>query len=474
MTSFYHAFFLAVVTCLAMPAAAQFETRSSVPLFRADAPNSPAPGDFNRDGKLDFAVTSVFGNAVAVVVGNGDGTFKAPVFYRAGENPQAVVTADVNHDGKLDLVVGNKLSGNVSVLLGSGDGTFQAAVNYDLPSGSGGATWVGVGDFNNDGNPDIVAITLYSTCGSGQGDCVVVFLGNGDGTFRTPPLNTSTNDSLSEFAIGDFDNDGTLDLAVTESSIVSGGVQIFLGNGDGTFRMGVLVPYFGWLHAARLTKSGNLDLVVSNNALNVFIGNGDGTFQGPTSYPPFTAWTAIADFNGDGIPDIAATEDNTGKQALLYVGDGDGTFQPAIPFGTAREPAFITAGDFNGDHKPDILFTAGKANAYAMVTMLNTGVVAFSPSTPLNFNKQTVGTTSAPQTVALTNTGKTALTISSMQASSQFAVTSTCGSSVATGANCSISVTFSPTSTGPKSGTATIHDSASSKPQVIQLYGTGD
>ena len=475
MTRSYHAFLLAFAVCLTSPAFAQFETRTTVHVFPADVANSPVVGDFNRDGKLDFAVTSVYGNLVAVVLGNGDGTFKAPVFYRAGEQPEAVVAADVNHDGKLDLVAGNLVSGNVSVLLGKGDGTFQAAVNYDLPPGSGGATWVGVGDFNNDGKPDIVTLTTTAGCGSGQGDCVAVFLGNGDGTFQTPPLNTSTNDNLYEFAIGDFDNDGTLDLAVIETSIVSGGVQILLGNGDGTFRMGALYPYLGRLAAARLTKSRNIDLVLSNNGLYVLLGNGDGTFQAPTtSYPPATNWIAITDFNGDGIPDIAATEANTGSQALLYLGNGDGTFQPAITFGTAREPGFIAAGDFNGDRKPDILFTAGKPDARFVSVMLNAGAAYFSPSTPLNFGKQAVGTTSSPKAVTLTNTGKSALTISSMKASAQFGVTSTCGSSVATGANCPINVTFSPTSTGAKSGTVTIHDSASSKPQVIELTGTGN
>ena len=108
-----------------------------------------------------------------------------------------------------------------------------------------------------------------------------------------------------------------------------------------------------------------------------------------------------------------------------------------------------------------------------VIVLLNTGTVSFSPTTPLNFKKQAVGTTSSPQTVRLTNTGTTTLKISSMKATGQFAMTSTCGSSVAPGANCAISVTFSPQSKGAKSGTVTINDSASSKPMVIELSGTG-
>jgi len=100
-------------------------------------------------------------------------------------------------------------------------------------------------------------------------------------------------------------------------------------------------------------------------------------------------------------------------------------------------------------------------------------VVSFSPTTPLNFEKEAVGKTSAPQTVTLTNTGSAELKIQSMKASAEFAVTSTCGARVAPGAECTISATFSPTKQGAQQGTISIIDNASSKPQVIELLGTG-
>jgi hypothetical protein len=100
-------------------------------------------------------------------------------------------------------------------------------------------------------------------------------------------------------------------------------------------------------------------------------------------------------------------------------------------------------------------------------------VASFSPTTPLNFGKQDVGITSAPQTVTLTNRGSTELKIQSIKASAEFAVTSTCGARVAPGANCKISATFSPTKQGAAQGTISIIDNASTKPQVIELLGTG-
>ena len=463
--------FLVSLCCVGV-ALAQFETRTSVPI---QSPGFVAVGDFNHDGKLDAAVASdSLYTDVMVLLGNGDGPFKPPVLYQAGEEPVAIAAADLNHDGNLDLVVGNYLSSNISVSLGKGDGTFQAAVNYGLPA-LGSATFVAVADVNNDGKPDIVAVD-QGQCG-GSGECVVVFLGNGDGTFQTTSINTSSGYDLSEFAVGDFNNDGNLDLAVSEYYGGANQLQILFGNGDGTFSLGPtylsgLFPRD--LQAAYLDNDRNLDLVVSvNNGMAVLLGNGDGTFRGPTIYPPVTSWLTVADINGDGIADVVATEDNTGSQAVVFFGKGDGTFQPAKTFGTGREPGFIVTGDFNGDRRPDLVFTDGGPRTYYLATMLNTGVVTFSPTTPLNFGKQTVGTTSPAKTVTLTNTGKSALTISSMKSTGQFGMTSTCGTSLAPGANCAINVTFSPTSKGPKSGTVSIKDSASSKPQVIELSGTG-
>lgn len=131
----------------------------------------------------------------------------------------------------------------------------------------------------------------------------------------------------------------------------------------------------------------------------------------------------------------------------------------------------MATGDFNGDRKIDLALAEG---LYSDVfVLLNTGTVAFSPTTPLNFKEQAAGTTSVPQVVTLTNNGTTELTISSMKVAGEFAMTSCCGKTLASAANCTISVTFFPQSQGLKSGKVAIDDRASSKPQVIELRGTG-
>ena len=140
-------------------------------------------------------------------------------------------------------------------------------------------------------------------------------------------------------------------------------------------------------------------------------------------------------------------------------------------FPAGDELNYIAVGDFNRDHHTDLITIDSLANS--LITLLNTGVVSFSPTTPIRFPDQLVGTTSSAQTVTLTNTGTTALTISSTTLKGPFNLNSTCGTTVAPGASCAMNVTFSPTSQGTKSGTISIIDSASSKPQVIVLTGAG-
>jgi Abnormal spindle-like microcephaly-assoc'd, ASPM-SPD-2-Hydin/FG-GAP-like repeat len=206
-------------------------------------------------------------------------------------------------------------------------------------------------------------------------------------------------------------------------------------------------------------------------AISIFLGNGDGTFRAaPTIGADFPAAVRSADFNGDGIQDIVVVTGLTSSVVSVFLGAGDGTFGPEMDF-PAEAAGALTVGDFNGDGLIDIVVGAYLDNE--VITLLNTGAASFSPTTPLTFKKQAIGTKSAAQKVTLTNTGKTPLTISAMKVAGQFGMSSTCGKGVAAGKSCTISVTFSPQSQGAKSGAVTINDSASSKPMVIELSGTG-
>ncbi|HEV3304992.1 MAG TPA: FG-GAP-like repeat-containing protein [Candidatus Sulfotelmatobacter sp.] len=453
----------------ASPALAQFETRGS-----SVAPQSPASvaiGDFNRDGKLDMAVASYpqTVDGISVLLGNGDGTFRAPAYYSGGVNPGSLAAADFRGNGLLDLAAAG--ANGINILLGNGDGTFQPATQYSIP---GAPFFVAAGDFNNDHKLDLVFISFGS---------IGVMFGNGDGTFQSP-IYFSPPHAPSGLGVGDFNHDGKLDLAIGEQFGGSSQVQIYLGNGNGTFQLGNTYAVGvspNSIAVADLRKNGKLDLAVAcsgTGAIFVLLGNGNGTFQQAVSYtgPGFAYWVAVADLNGDGKLDLAGANFSLGTsppttEVSIFLGNGDGTFGPPTNYPSGGENTYIAIGDFNNDKKPDLVVT-DSLNNDALV-LLNTGAVSFSPTTPLVYPPQLLKTESGAQTVTLTNSGTAPLTISSVTAQGEFKVSDNCGKSVNAGAKCTITVHSAPTTEGTLTGTVTIRDSASSKPQVIELSGAG-
>jgi hypothetical protein len=344
---------------------------------------SVAVGDFNGDGKLDLVVANADSNTVGVLLGNGDGTFQTAVTYGSGgEQPYSVAVEDFRGDGKLDIVVANQSScgtcaaGLVGVLLGNGDGTFQTAVTY----GSGGNTaqGVAVADMNGDGKPDILVANQIS-CDACTDGGVGVLLGNGDGTFQTAVTYDSGGNTADSVAVADANGDGKLDLVVANAD--SNTVGVLLGNGDGTFQTAVTYGSGGSgvysVAVEDFRGDGKLDIVVANcgisscsnvqdGSVGVLLGNGDGTFQTAVTYGSGgieTFSVSVGDFNGDGKPDIVVTNCGssncsgvqTGIVGVL-LGNGDGTFQTAVTYGSGGEqPYSVAVGDFNGDGKPDLV-----------------------------------------------------------------------------------------------------------------------
>jgi hypothetical protein len=455
--------------------------------------------DFNGDGKLDIAVVNQSDNTVSILLGNGDGTFEAPKITLALATDGflgAMAAGDVNGDGKLDLVVADYVgsaSGQVAILLGKGDGTFQAPTFITSHAGS---TWPVLADFNKDGKLDLAVANQFGT--------IDVFLGNGDGTFNTPLVLNDVQPNIGSpipiaLAVSDFNLDGNLDLLVgtdisdnTQARNPSGlpaGMQLYLGNGDGTFA----AP--------------------------------QDYLTGAQSFP-----VLVGDFNGDGAPDVAAGDLGENIVSILLnqtpppmsvtplnlafadqlVGTTSATRAITITNnGAAATTITIAAsGDFiqtntcpvspatltvaancrvnvafqptaTGLRNGAITVTHKLAGSPQSVSLSGNGVapVATFDKTSIPFGNQPVGTSSPVQTVNLSNTGATTLIITSIAItganSGDFSQTNACGASVASGSNCSIMVTFKPTTTGTRTGSVSITDTAAGSPQTVSLTGTG-
>jgi hypothetical protein len=283
--------------------------------------------------------------------------------------PEQIVVGDFNGDGKLDLAIGNVYTKTVAVLLGNGNATFAAP--QLIPVG-GQPFNLAVGDFNGDGKLDLAVVD--GSDGSTTGQTVEVSLGKSDGTFQ-PGVRYTTGLSPIGVTVGDFNGDGKLDLAVTNSD--SDTLSILLGNGDGTFRSAVNYPtayYPEFIAAAELSGDGKTDLVVLNSSVNsvsIFLGNGDGTFAPRRDMAVGQApqGLAIADFNGDGKLDlvIANSLDN---DLYVLLGVGDGTFHGQTLIFSGTYPAGVAAADLNRDGKPDLLVANYESNTVSV--MLNT------------------------------------------------------------------------------------------------------
>ncbi len=288
----------------------------------------------------------------------------------------------MNGDGRPDLVVANTCvsgsacgaltAGSVGVLLGNSDGTFQAALIYFTSSTE--VSTVAVADVNGDGKPDIL---VGGACPNGDcinyGATVSVLLGNGDGTFQRGGSYNAVPSGAGSLAVADVNGDGKLDVLAA-----GGAVGVLLGNGDGTFQPEV--SYSGGGDAADsvavadVNGDGKLDLIVANQTMGngtpnggvgVLLGNGDGTFQPAVSYysgGQYAYSVAVGDVNMDGRPDLLVVNYYVGNGNIsdgsvgVLLGNGDGTFQSAVSYASGgSSSSSVAVGDVNGDGKLDLV-----------------------------------------------------------------------------------------------------------------------
>ncbi|HEY8748037.1 MAG TPA: FG-GAP-like repeat-containing protein, partial [Tepidisphaeraceae bacterium] len=372
------------------------------PLGTGSHPRSVALTDINGDGKPDLVVANFSGNSLAVMLGNGNGTFTSQQTYAVGAihtYGMSLVVMDVNGDGKKDAVIASTgATGVVSVLLGNGNGTFAPQNTFS----AGPNTYaVAVADVNGDSKMDLAVADNSSQNGS-----VGILLGNGNRTFQA--LQTVSSGTYPQsIAAGDVTGDGKPDLVA--GLYGTNQLSLMVGNGNGTFKAPVT---FGGgtgptsVTIADVSGDGKQDLVVSDfgsGNIGVLIGNGNGTFLGIRSTFAGTGAfsVAVADVNADGKLDLAVATDNPAGTVSVLLGNGSGVYQAAQTFALGANPVSVAIGDMNGDGKPDIV--AANLNGNSVSFLIENQNINFAGQTytvlPL---LNTIGGTAGADQITLT------------------------------------------------------------------------
>ena len=498
-----------------------------------------AAADFTRYGHVDLAVTRSSGS-VAVLLGNGDGTFQPAVDYAVGAGPQGIAIADFNGDGAPDIAVANAglvngtyTGDTVSILLGNGDGTFRAQQTFATAKGP---LSIAAADLEGAGHLGL-AVATASPFGT-----ISVLRGNGDGTLQSQEEYRSSSHASAQahtILAADLNDDGAVDL-VTANQIpaetgVSTEISVLFGSSDGTWRQAQtydagsvpgsagLANGLSTIVLADLDGDGKLDLISVGNQISVQLGNGDGSFGTPVFYPVSGAIAAVAsDFDNDGFLDLALVGRSMTvlrNSPTVELSGASGVFPPrqvrtvSPPVTTVlgnpdhlalKLSRFIITGDFSQSNNCGSELAAGTQCSVAITfspqaTGVRTGELSVLDAAGRSMAKLALsgqGTTGGPavtlstssltftqvrvathqsQTVQLTNTGGAALSIMSISitGTGEFSQTNNCGASVAISDSCMITVTFSPTFPETQTGAVSIADNASGSPQTVNLTGTG-
>ncbi|GAB1541341.1 hypothetical protein NUACC21_40120 [Scytonema sp. NUACC21] len=358
-------------------------------------PQSLTTGDFNKDGYFDLAVVqqTTTSHSVVVLLGDGSAGFDNIGDYAVGTNPVFVTTGLLNSDAQLDLIVANSGSNSVSILFNNGDGNFGSATS--IPVGGLGAnpTSAIAGDFDKDGDVDL-AVTTVTTNSSN----VAVLLNNGNGSFVSA-ANYAVGSNPQSIVVGDFNNNGILDLAV--ANFGSGTVSVLSGRGNGTFIDAVNYTVGSnpkSIVTGDFNSDGRLDIAVaksSSDRVAVLLGRDNGTFGTAVDFNTGAnpSSLTIADFNKDGKSDLVVA--NSGAATLsILLGDGGGSFSSPININVgsnATNPISVATADFDGDNKFDIAVANAGSNNVAVLLNVSTNAAPINkvPVTPQTTNEET-------------------------------------------------------------------------------------
>jgi hypothetical protein len=320
--------------------------------YPSEGIGSLAVGNVNGDSHPDLLGASAGTDRVAVLLGAGDGTFGAATTFTTGPFPFSVALADFNHDSKLDIATADYLSSNVSILLGNGAGGF--GTHTEFTAGQNPYS-VAVGDFDRDTNPDLAVAYIGANAG------IAILRGNGSGGFSAPTIIPLPDTGAQAVVVADFNEDSKPDLAATYNpgTNTSGTSWIFFGDGNGGFSAPLTYAMGGLMVAADFDSDSHTDLAIadSNLATTVLLGDGDGHFKQVFAFGAVLG--TVGDFNGDGLPDMAAPSYRANEVLVTY-NTTPGYVRPrgATPLRASLVPAYGACTSPDATHGAPLAFPA--------------------------------------------------------------------------------------------------------------------
>ncbi len=452
-------------------------------------PEGLTVGDFNGDGRPDIATSNGASDDVSLLLGNGNGTFRAAYAVGVGESPMGLATGDFNRDGTPDLAVAETGAHRVSILAGQGRGAFAPPVSY--PSGQG-PTALSVGDVDGDGDQDLVVVN------SGRFGHYAPFswsiLLNRDGGFLPPRrFESQGRDGLfpTDVSLADLDDDGLPDVTVTWSQPSwrrpNGYVSVFRNRGGGRLTPWRTIPAGFTLSAVTQTDvdaDGAPDLLAASmftDSVNVLLRRGSGGYTKPAHLDAGFGPVALAceDLDGDGARDLMAVN-RASRSVSILLGRGDGSFQPAGQYAVGAAPTAMGIEDFNGDGLPDIV-TANSGSDDVSILLSGTAVIpSMALSTDaLRFAEDVRAPAHRTLPVTVSNVGLGPLRIAGVALegpdAQAFSVDEApcVGVTLAMGERCALPVHFTSTARGTHQAQLRIFDNAPGGPRVVTLRGTG-
>ncbi len=449
-------------------------------------PSSIAFGDFNNDGKNDLAVTNQVSNTVSVLISNGNGTFQGHVDYPTAKSPYFVGVADLDGDGRQDLAVGasSATANRVSTLLGNGNGTFQFHVDHvTLALSQGPSEALGIADFNGDGAVDIAAANQIA-------NTVSIFLNN------PVPVAVPASLNFGAFNLGQPSSAQTVTLSNSGSASLNSLSVSLTGTNPGSYSEASTCGTALAIDANCTTQvtftpidvgnqNANLSFIdtAPNTPQNVALtgqGNGAGARLGVSSltFPVTLVGSSSV------IQKVSLT--NYGNMNLTLTSFTSSSTSFKVALGNCVSP--LLPGQnclLNAQFMPrasglltgTLTLTDNAFNSPQTVSVSGTGTFGMLQPPSIAFAPQAVGTTSNPQTITLTNKGTKAITIVlpiTVTDATNFTIQSTtCTSSLAAGASCTINVVFNPQSVGIFNASVVINDDGTGSPETVPVSGMG-